>query len=108
MFDTRIEICAYSQERDEYNERTDELVPIAVCFAQRTEAGGRENLFASRILHENEIAYTIRWRPGIRPSQYVRVDGQIFNITSVHEEGRRRYLHLKVRKTDSGDAESQG
>ena len=103
MFDTRIEICAYSQERDDYNERTDELVPIAECFAQRTEAGGRENLFASRILHENEIAYTIRWRPGIRPSQFVREDDRVMKITSVHEEGRRRYLHLKVKKTDSGD-----
>lgn len=104
MFDTRIEICAFSQERDDYNERTDELVPIAVCFAQRTEAGGRENLFASRILHENEIAYTIRWRPGIRPSQFVRDGDQTMKIVSVHEEGRRKYLHIKVKKTDSGDA----
>ena len=108
MFDTRIEICAFSQERDDYNERTDELVPVAVCFAQRTEAGGRENLFASRILHENEIAYTIRWRPGIRPSQFVREGGQTMKIVSIHEEGRRKYLHIKVKKTDSGDAESQG
>ena len=105
MFDTRIEICALSQERDDYNERTEELVPIAVCFAQRTESGGRENLFASRILHENEIAYTIRWREGIRPSQFVREGDQTLKIVSVHEEGRRKYLHLKVRKTDSGDAE---
>nr|DAI17387.1 MAG TPA: Putative head tail adaptor [Caudoviricetes sp.] len=104
MFDTRIEICAYSQERDDYNERVDELVPIAVCFAQRTEAGGRENLFASRILHENEIAYTIRWRPGIRPSQMIRVDDQVMKITSVHEEGRRKFLHLKVKKTDADDS----
>ena len=103
MFDTRIEICAYSQEREEYNERTDELVPIAVCYAQRTESGGRENLFASRILHENEIAYTIRWREGIRPSQYVREGDRVMNIVSVHEEGRRRYLHLKVKKTDAED-----
>lgn len=103
MFDVRIEIMAYSQERDEYNERTDELVLIAVCYAQRTESGGRENLFASRILHENEIAYTIRWRQGIRPSQYVREGDRVMNIVSVHEEGRRKFLHLKVKKDDTGD-----
>jgi SPP1 family predicted phage head-tail adaptor len=103
MFDTRIEIMALSQERDEYNERTEGLVPIAVCWAQRTESGGRENLFASRILHENEIAYTVRWREGIRPSQFVRDAGQTMKIVSVHEEGRRKYLHTKVRKTDAED-----
>lgn len=105
MFDTLIEICAYSQERDEYNECIDELVTIAVCFAQRTESGGRENLFASRILHENEIAYTIRWRSGIRPSQYVKDGDRVMNIISVHEEGRRKFLHLKVKKTDANETQ---
>lgn len=100
MFDTRIEILAYSQERDDYNEKTHELVPIAVSFAQRTESGGRENLFASRILHENEIVYTIRYRDGIRPSQFVKEGDRVMKITSVHEEGRRKYLHVKVVKSD--------
>jgi SPP1 family predicted phage head-tail adaptor len=103
MFDTRIEILALSQERDEYNERTEELVPMAVCWAQRTENGGRENLFASRILHENEIAYTVRWREGIRPSMFVQDGEATLKIVSVHEEGRRKYLHIKVRKTDAED-----
>ncbi len=104
MFDTRIEILALSQERDEYNERTEELVPVAVCWAQRTESGGRENLFASRILHENEIAYTIRWREGIRPAMFVRDGEQTLNIVSVHEEGRRKYLHIKTKRTDAEDS----
>ena len=103
MFDTRIEICAYSQERDDYGERTDEFVPIALCVAQRTESGGRENLFASRIVHENEVVYTIRWRPGIRPSQFVREGDRVMNITSVVEEGRQKFLHLKVTKADVDD-----
>jgi SPP1 family predicted phage head-tail adaptor len=94
---------ALSQERDEYNERTEELVPVAVCFAQRTESGGRENLFASRILHENEIAYTVRWRENIRPSMFVRDGEQTMKIVSVHEEGRRKLLHIKVKKTDTDD-----
>ncbi len=105
MFDTRIEILALSQERDEYNERTEQLVPVAVCWAQRTESGGRENLFASRIVHENEVVYTTRWRAGIKPSMFVCDGEATLNIVSVHEEGRRKYLHIKVRKTDSDDAQ---
>lgn len=101
VFDTRIEIMAPTEERDAYNERREELTCIAVCYAQRTEAGGRENLFAGRILHENEIAYTIRWRPGIRPSYQVREGDMAYRIVSVHEEGRRKYLHIKVKKSDA-------
>lgn len=94
---------APTEERDEYNDLTKSLRRVAVCYAQRTEAGGRENLFAGRILHENEIAYTIRWRPGIRPSYQVREDGMAYRIVSVHEEGRCKYLHIKVKKSDADD-----
>lgn len=92
---------APTEERDAYNERREEMRCVAVCYAQRTEAGGRENLFAGRILHENEIAYTIRWRPGIRPSYQVREGDMVCRIVSVHEEGRRKYLHIKVKKSDA-------
>ena len=54
MFDTRIEILEYTEERDEYNDLTKTLRRVAVCYAQRTENGGRENLYAGRIAHENE------------------------------------------------------
>jgi SPP1 family predicted phage head-tail adaptor len=104
MFDTRIEILALSQERDAYNERTEELVPVAVCFSQCTESGGRENLYASRILHENEVVYTVRWREGIRPSMFVREGELTLKIISVHEEGRRKLMHIKVKKTDAEDS----
>lgn len=100
MFDTRIEIMAYSQERDDYNERTMELVPIGVFYAQKTESGGRENLYASRIVHENEVVFTVRYFDKIKSGMFVRLDGRDMKITSVHEEGRRKYLHLKTIKSD--------
>lgn len=101
MFDTRIEIMAYSQERDDYNERTMELVPIGVFYAQKTESGGRENLYASRIVHENEVVFTVRYSDKIKSGMFVRLDGRDMKITSVHEEGRRKYLHLKTIKSDA-------
>lgn len=101
MFDTRIEVMAYSQERDDYNERTMELVPIGVFYAQKTESGGRENLYASRIVHENEVVFTVRYSDKIKSGMFVRLDGRDMKITSVHEEGRRKYLHLKTIKSDA-------
>lgn len=103
MFDTRIEILAYSQERDDYNERTMDLVPMSVFYAQKTESGGRENLYASRIVHENEVVFTIRYSEKIKAGMFVRLDEQQLKITSVHEEGRRKYLHLKTIKSDAED-----
>lgn len=101
MFDTRIEIMAHSQERDDYNERTMELVSIGVFYAQKTESGGRENLYASRIVHENEVIFTVRYSGKIKSGMFVRLDGRDMKITSVHEEGRRKYLHLKTVKSDA-------
>ena len=103
MFDTRIEILAYSQERDDYNERTNELVEMGIFYAQKTESGGRENLYASRIVHENEVVFTIRYSDKIKYGMFVRLDEQLLKITSVHEEGRRKYLHLKTVKSDAED-----
>lgn len=103
MFNTRIEIMAHSQERDDYNERTMELVSIGVFCAQKTESGGRENLYASRIVHENEVIFTVRYSDKIKSGMFVRLDGRDMKIISVHEEGRRKYLHLKTVKSDAED-----
>lgn len=100
MFDTRIEILKLSEVRDEYNERHDEYTPIAVCYASRTESGGRENLYAGRIVHENEIVYTIRFREDIKAGMFVRDGTEQMPIISVHSEGRRWRLHIKCTKSD--------
>lgn len=98
-----IEIYAYRHARDEYNDRSKEFDHVADCYAQRTEAGGRENLYAGRIVHENEVVYTIRWRKGISAGMVV-FDGDIqHRIISVHEEGRRYRLHLKTIRSDADD-----
>lgn len=103
MFDNKIEILEYKESRDEYNDRTQELQHVATCFAQRTESGGQENLYAGRIVHENEVVYTIRYRAGIRAGMVVSDNGSQHKIASVHEEGRRWRLHLKTTKTDAQD-----
>ncbi len=101
MFDTRIEILAYKEVRDEFNDRTQELSHVATCYAQRTESGGRENLYAGRIVHENELVYTIRWRKGIEAGMVLKDRERTMRITSVHEEGRHWRLHLRVLKSDA-------
>ena len=100
MYDTKIRIIEVSNKRDAYNERIEEEREVAICYSQKTESGGRENLYASRIVHENEIVYTVRWRSGIKAGQFVLRNGNKEKITSVHEEGRRYLLHIKTIKND--------
>lgn len=103
MFDHRIEVLTVTEERDDYNDRSTELILVAVCFAQRTENGGRENLYAGRIVHENEVVYTIRYQDGLQAGMLIRDEGSLRKITSIHEEGRRWRLHLKCTKSDAED-----
>lgn len=103
MFNYRIEIQEYKEVRDEFNDRTKELSHVALCYAQRTEAGGRENLYAGRIVHENEVVYTIRFREGLRAGMVVKDGDSLRKITSIHAEGRRWRLHLKTTKSDAND-----
>lgn len=105
MFDRRIEVLEYVEQRDEYNDRSEALRLVTVCYAQRTEHGGRENLYAGRIVHENEVVYTTRWQESLEAGQIIRDDGYLRKITSIHEEGRRWRMHLKCRKSD---ADGQG
>ncbi len=101
MYDTRIEIYKQSQERDAYNELIDQLILVGIYWAQRTESGGRENLYASRIVHENEVAFTIRYATTIKAGMVVRCEGQDMKVLSTHEEGRRKFLHIKCLKSDT-------
>ena len=103
MYDTRIEIVERSEVRDDYNEKESVYRTIMLCDAAKTMHGGKKNLFASRIVNDNEVVYTIRWRTGITPSMFVREQGVLMPIISVYEEGRRFRLHLKVSLGDHDD-----
>ncbi len=100
MFDTRVEVLTESHERDEYNERRMELISVGIFWAQRTESGGRENLYASRIVHQNDVVFTTRYTDKIKAGMVVRSEGEDMKITSTHQEGRRQYLHIKCTKSD--------
>ena len=112
MFDHRIEIHAFLEFRDEYNDRTKRLDFVAEAFAQRTEFGGRENMYASRIVHENEVVYTVRWRSHILPGMYIKDGDDLRKIVGTQEEGRHWRLHIRTVKTDakdlSGNVDTEG
>jgi hypothetical protein len=106
MFDHSISIYRFQEVRDEYNDRTHQKTLVALCYAQRTEAGGRENLYAGRIVHENEVVVhdPLPLRHHSRDAR-CRTVQSLRKITSVQEEGRRWRLHIVTVKSD---ADGQG
>lgn len=97
MLDRYISITEPSKIKDKLNHTVGDDIVVANVWGSKTESGGRENVYASRIVNEGEVIYTVRWRADIRASQWV-VDGDrrvkiIFTI----EEGRRKWLHLKCK-----------
>lgn len=102
MFDRQIEIVRKDgTERNDYGDLVGGEEHVATCWAERTEHGGRENLYASRIVVANEVVYTIRHRPGINASMWVRDGAELLPIVSIQEEGRKYRLHLKTRRDDA-------
>ena len=66
MYKHLVEILEDNTETNGYNQQLRQSMRhIAYIYCQRTEAGGRENLYASRIVHENQCVYTTRMRSGI-------------------------------------------
>lgn len=102
MKNHRIEIVEQRRASTD-SERDYEYVSLSCLFADRTEEGGRENVYASRIVGENEVIYSIRWRPGIRASMFIRDCGDLRRITGVQEEGFRQTLHIRATKDNTGD-----
>ena len=106
MFDTRIEIVAYSQERDDYGERTLELVRVALCDAQKVENGGRKMVDAGAIVYADDTEYTIRWRQEVKVGMFVIHNEQKYEIIAAREIGRRKLIRLTCKLHNN--AENKG
>lgn len=70
-------------------------------WATKTEAGGRENLYAGRTTNANEVTFTFHWNSWIEPSMFIKFEGKMRNIISLQEEGFRKTLHAKITRTDA-------
>jgi head-tail adaptor len=99
MYKHRVEILQNSSASDEYNQRDNNLVHVAYIYCQKTESQGRENLYAGRICHENEVVYTTRYRSDIKAGMTLK-DITNYNIIGTQNESD-KWLHIVVNKTDA-------
>ena len=106
MFDTRIEIRCKAQIRDEYNELTEELLLVAICYAQKIENGGRKMVDAGAIVYADDTEYTIRWRKEVKVGMFVIECERYYEIVAAREIGRRRLLRLTCKLHSNAESKS--
>lgn len=108
MFTHHIYIYDKSSVKDEYNQSLFVGVQVAEMWAERTDYGGRENIYASRIVSENKIVYSTRFRDGIKVGMYVKDEADYYEITAVQMEGRKYRMHMTVALRTHNDINSDG
>lgn len=94
MYDRKIEIRRKAQIRDEYNELTEELLLVAICYAQKVDNGGRKILDAGAVTYADDVEYTILYRKKVRVGQFISEGECRYEIVAVREVGRRKVLKL--------------
>lgn len=102
MFDQKVELCDCIT-RNRANELSRDASRVSQFYAQVTEFGGTENMYASRILAAGQIVFTTYWRKEIKESMFIYYNSMLLKIISVHTEGRRWRTHIICQKADSQD-----
>lgn len=96
----KIEIFEPSVNR-QAGEVVGEPTLFRTLWAERTVEGGRDNIYASRMVHQNEAVYSIRWTPGLKPLMLLKHNNDIRPIISIHDEGFRQLQHIKITLSDA-------
>lgn len=82
------------RQRDSYGELVGEPTPWRSVWCEATYSGGSRKSYAGRLVMDNGVVLTTRWREGIEHCAFVEVDGQMHAIDSITPEGRKYKVHI--------------
>lgn len=69
--------------------------------ARKEERTGNEGMNADRLAYTQPTLFVIRYRDDITVEMRAVCDSKVYEITSVTEEGRRRFLHIMTTIIDN-------
>lgn len=93
--DRIITIQGFSSSQDSYGEEIKTWTDTAKVWANKRNAKGNERFIANQDVATVDAIFTIRYREGITPlMRLLDADGREYNILSVIEVDRRRWLEL--------------
>ncbi len=72
---------------------------VATVPAEKLDIAGREFIAAQQVNAEITTKFRIRYRSDIRPVWRISYDGRDYDIVSVAELGRRKWLEIMAKAT---------
>lgn len=99
--DRRAELLSLTGPRNAYNESIETRTVIDTVWCRLQGLPGREFIAAAQPHAEERVLITIRYRTDLTTKNAIRVDGREFDIGSIRELGRRQYLELACKRTES-------
>ena len=76
---------------------------VCSCWCSVEPLSGREFWEAAAINRENEVRFTIRYRKGISAEMRIRLDGVVYNITSITDRNNRHEALEILARTVTAD-----
>lgn len=87
--DRRIQLRRLQQITTATGEVQDVRITVATVWASRRAIKGNEALQAGQLASSADVMFRIRWRPNVSPIDEI-IEGQdTYEVTGVHEIGRR-------------------
>lgn len=91
---------SFSNTKQDTGEKNVGWTFFAHAWAKVQDNGGTEQLEGSQIMANDTVLFTIRYIQGIKPKMRILHNGMLYNIRSVSEIGRHRFLTLKTETRD--------
>lgn len=98
--DRRITLEQVSRTQNGKGEPIETWSTLAEVWAEAREPTGRELFAAEQRTAQIDRVFTLRWRDDLTPDHRIRYGGQIYDIDSIVEIGRKEGLkvHARVRR----------
>ncbi len=75
--------------------------PVFTCWCGVEQLSGKEYRDADAVYWEDETKFTIRYRKDVSPDMRIRLDGAVYEITSITDRyNRHEALEILARKVD--------
>jgi len=100
QLDRRVTLQRRVLTQNSYGEAIETWVDLAVVWAAYRPLRGAERVYAAQTVAEGDIKWLIRCRPGITPIDRLLYKGEVYDITSVIELGRREGYELYTKKVN--------
>jgi len=92
--DRRISIYELVETANSYGERTTTNNLVKTVWAKIEPEGGNEKITGDKPTASRSVRFTIRYRTGLIEKMKISYDGNWYNILSIEEPDRKRYLSI--------------